>query len=229
MAIEFGDSGYGWDAVNGLYKTGRGGGEPMTSKTPNRQRFERHKVDMTNEKIFGAGVVCVLVLVLLFHWFVPAIALAGALVYWMYWSGLPAREMYCETDPATGLEIAVDDGAKRMLGYGGLFRPFVDKENKLLDILVSAKTMPPEMNDTTVRWTCVEFDDAKTVFEIEVAPVNGVVSFIQKNLKDIAAAFGDPNRYEFHKKGDDERTGWSVWQLTVFDLPKNISAGVSWG
>ncbi len=227
--MKFGDSGFGYDVVNGLHRVDT---TPMGSgpggKIVNRDRLKRHEVDSTNRKIFWALAIVAIVLLVLFHRIVIAGIIIAALVYWMYWSGSDTTyEELCEIDPATGQWFPVDDRAKAMLGYGDMFETFIDKENKLIDVLASAKTLPPEMDDSTVNIECEEYDDAKTVFAITIAPVNGVVAFIKKTLPDIAGAFGDPDRWEFHKRGEDER-GWSVWQLTVFDQPKNIKAGVAW-
>lgn len=240
MSIQFGKSGYGWDVVNGIQKTGSLGtdGMPLSTKTPNRARFARHKTDNRNFDIFWGCIGTSVVMAAVLHWFVPAVALFVGALYWAVWSTNTGEELYCEPDPATGLMMPVDSRAEMLLQYGDYFRPFVDRENRLLDILVSAKTMPPEMNDETMRWECVEFDDAKTVFEIRTLPVNGMVSFFQTNMKDIAAMFGDPDRWDFHKLRDDEKDpkraaadmaeGVTAWQLTVYELPKNIRAGVAW-
>lgn len=227
--MDFGNSGFGFDVVNGIHRVdnapmGSGPGGKMT----NRDRIQHHSVDRRNTHIFFAGVGFAAVCAILFHQFVLTAVIVVLLLWWASWSGNDkTREEHCEQDPVTGDWYPVDDVAKMMIGYGDMFAPFVERENRLIDILVSAKTLPPEMDDSTVRIECEEYDDAKTVFNIYIGTVNGVVAFFQKNLSDIAGAFGDPDRHDFHKVGEDEN-GWSIWQLTVYEMPKNISAGVAW-
>jgi hypothetical protein len=227
--MRFGNSGYGYDLVNGLHRTepepqGSGQGGKMV----NRDLIKMHEIDTRNEKLFFAGFVVAVLVAIVFRLFVLAVVIVVALLGWAAWSGSDgARDAHCVQDPATGDWFPADDTAKMMIGYGRMFEPFIERENRLIDVLVSGKTLPPEMSDSTVSIECSEYDDAKTVFEIHVAAVNGAVAYVKKCLPDIAGAFGDPDRYEFRKTGGDER-GWSVWRLTVYEMPKNISAGVSW-
>ena len=215
--MRFGNTGYEYDIVNGLRRSPNDG--PM-GDGGNRDRFHRHTRKYTQEIVFACGWAVVLLLFVGGMW-VPAVLLAAALVWWLWWSG-SAAERFLEVDPTTGEAVPVDDRAKLMLGYGAFEQPMLDAENRLLDLIVSARSLPPELCDATCSWECVEMDDAKWVFRIEIGSVNGAVPFFTKNAPEFAAAFGDPDRWDFQKQSE------GVWTLTLYQMSGNTGAGVSW-
>lgn len=218
MVVRLGGSGYSYDVVNGLHRTPDNGSTGQTAG--NRERFQIHRRSYANERAFAGLAVLAVLLLLARLWYVALPVVAG-LVYWVYWSAEPASR-YLAVDPATGYEYATDERAKLMLGYGSLDLPYIQQENKLRSLIVSAKTLPPEMCDETCSWRCVELDDAKVVFEVRIGDVNGAVQFFQRAVKEFAPSFGDPDRHVF------EKTAPSVWKVVFFSMPKDLSAGVSW-
>ena len=218
MSIRLGDSGFSYDTVNGLHRTPDGGATGKTAD--NRERFQTHKRSYANEKAFAGLALLSVALFLARLWYV-ALPIAAGLVYWVYWSGEPASQ-YLGVDPATGYAYATDERAKMMLGYGTLDLPYIQQENRLRSLIVSARTLPPEMCDATCSWSCEELDDAKVVFEVRIADVNGVIQFFQNGVKEFAPSFGDPHRYEF------EKVAPGTWRLVFFSMPKDLTAGVAW-
>lgn len=218
MSIRLGGSGLSYDLVNGVHRTPDEGDTGKT--TDNRERFQIHKRSYRNESVFGFLALVALALLLLGRWYL-AMPIVVGLVYWLYWSGAPASQ-YLAIDPDTGYEVATDPKAELMLGYGRLDLPYIQQENKLRSLIVSAKTLPPEMCDATCAWRCVELDDSQVVFEITVGDASGVVPFFKKSAKEFAAYFGDPDRHEFQKVAPKQ------WRLVFFSMPQDPTAGVEW-
>lgn len=210
----------------------------------NRTRFALHQPDRTNENQAMAmgigGALLVLVGIFAMSGFLAkalcilaGLGLLAAVAWWAYKSQCILFDQCLTTNEQGFLEVqdwdGAEDMAKSILGGWSLYqKPFVAYENKLRSIIVSAKTLPPDMSDATVSWECVDFDESHYEFLVEVEDVNGVVPFFQKNLTEFAAAFGDPDRKSFRKIGMNPENGRSQWQLILYDMPKDIHAGVAW-
>lgn len=167
------------------------------------------------------------------------LALGAFDIAWLVWSGGPMEGdevdefgrpvpawgagKYLARD-ADGTVYAADDRAALMIGYGKLEDDFIKMENRLRELIVGGKTLPPEACDENVSWKCVEIDDQHVRFVVTIRNVNGMVAWFHSAAPELRNAFGDPSRGgELVKMNND-----GEYSLTFYSMPGDTRAGVSW-
>lgn len=200
------------------------------SDSHDSERFAEHKYDRNVAKIYMLlWGICAMLFAFYFLYHSPlfgslAITLAVALLAYLFLSVKIFSQDY-ELEEINGIDVIVPGPLFHFSLTGGRANDvFIDYENRMRSCLLQANGLPEKMNDATVHFECIDFDDDRIVFRFYFQDVLGAYEFLKNNSGRFATQFGDPDGADVTKVRDD------VFDV-VFDQMKNnfnSSANVRW-